>query len=125
MDSAINSNIRFLSKIFHVDLTTFISTELTNENLIEYYPIAKEIIESLKQKDNSIDASDQLTKSCDKILSVCISALYLHIENPILLKYLKECVPHCSVDIFNKLNEVFVVNFIKLAQSKGKSNSFI
>lgn len=117
MNTSLNSNIRFLSKIFNVDLTTFIGSELTNENLVEYYPIVQEIIESLKRKEN--DSENQLTKSCDKILSICTSVLYKQMENPVLLKYFKDCVPYCSRDMFNKLNDIFLVNLIKLAQSKG------
>lgn len=114
------SNIKFLSKIFKIDLASFISTELNETNFLEYHTIIHDIIDSFS-KEPLQNSSSQLQVSCDRILNLCLETLFKSDEhNQLLLKFFRECTPYCSFDTFNKLYKCLLIYFIKLAQSKGK-----
>ena len=114
-----SSNIQLLSKMFKLDLTSFIKTELTQANFIEHHSIVSEILNELfTSNPNHVD----LQSSCDKILGLCLNDLFNEciVESDIILKYVRLCASHCSSLTFTIFFNSLIAYFIKLAMSKGK-----
>lgn len=112
------SNISLITKIFKLNLNAFITTDLNEKNLIEYHPIINEILDSFVAQKTEFPL--KLQEAADTILNLCLD-VFLKNDSyyEVLLKYFKECSAHCSSEMFGKLFNVYLVNFVKLAQTKG------
>ena len=114
-----SSNISSLTKIFNLNLEALITTDLNESNVIEYYPIVNEIIDSFVAQ--KAEFPSKIRDAADKILNLCFGVIFKNDSYcEVLLKYFKECSSHCSAEVFRKLFIIYLINFIKLAQAKGK-----
>jgi len=118
------SNVQQLSTIFKLDLAKFISTDLDSSNFLQYSSVASEIIQALVSLN-----SDELQVSADKIISLCLPELFSNQSEQndlLLLNYIRQSSSHCSAKTFNQLFITFLVQFTRLATSKGTTrNEFL
>ncbi len=108
------STVQLLSTTFNLDLPTFISTDLNASNFAQYSPLVLEIIPTLISLH-----SDQLQPSTDKVISFCLPHLFVQPRQPLLLNHIRQSSPHCSPQTFTHLFTAFLVQFTKLATTKG------
>ena len=138
MDSNQTTIIDNLRDIYKLDLNQVLDNELNKENLIDYYSLIHEIIESLKRnlkKSTSVKTSQHLEKNSDKILQLCLNKLSISIgkndqlvldnanldinyidskSDTVLINYIRLCSPHCSTRLSLALFKAYLVYFSKI-----------